>query len=258
MNYSHIISGFTWSYSRITTFEMCPYQFFLTYIKPAEKQPLFFSDYGLFIHKIIERYLNGEFSAKELVPYYLKNYRANICANAPSQAVFKSYFEQGLAYLQNIDFPYPTPLSVEKRVDFFIGKHPFTGIIDCVAEEDGDIVILDNKSRSLKQRSKRKKPTRSDTELDKYFRQLYLYSAAIKDLYGAFPAKLCFNCFRSRELISEPFLYERYADAVQWVNDSIEIITQNDSWSPDMEYWKCRYLCDVHSQCEYWQMNKNQ
>lgn len=235
---------------------MCPYQFFLTYIRPAEKQPLFFSDYGTFIHKIIEKYLKGELEKNKLVPYYLQNFRANIQAKAPTQAVFESYFNQGLTSLRNIDFPYPTPLAVEKRVDFFIDKHPFVGIIDCVAEENDEIVILDNKSRTLKPRSKRKKPTRSDEELDSYLRQLYLYSAAVKDLYGKFPVKLCFNCFRSCELISEPFLYNKYEEALEWTESSIEKITQNDDWGPDMEYWKCRYLCDVRDQCEYWQMNR--
>lgn len=256
MKYSHIIENFTWSYSRINTFEMCPYQFFMTYIKPADKEQLFFSGYGLFIHKIIERYLNGELSKKDLVPYYLQNFRKNIVANAPSQSIFKSYFEQGLEYLQNIDFPYLTPLDIEKRVNFFVGDYPFTGIIDCVAEDEKGIVILDNKSRTLKPRSKRKKPTRSDEELDSYLRQLYLYSVAVKDLYGKYPHKLCFNCFRSCELISEPFLYEKLDSTLKWVHDSIEKIKENDDWGPDIEYWKCRYLCDVHDQCDYWQMNR--
>ena len=256
MKYSHIIENFTWSYSRITTFEMCPYQFFLTYIKPVKKQPLFFSDYGTFIHKIIEKHLNGELEENQLVPYYLQNFRTSIHAKAPTQAVFETYFNQGLDYLRNIHFPYPTPLAVEQRVDFFIDKYPFVGIIDCVAEESDGIVILDNKSRTLKPRSNRKKPTRSDEELDKYLRQLYLYSAAVKDLYGTYPVKLCFNCFRSCELISEPFLKESFESAKAWTLSSIEQIVQNDEWGPDMDYWKCKYLCDVRDQCDYWQMNR--
>ena len=71
MKYSNIISDFTWSYSRINQFEMCPYAFLLNYIKHTPKKPLFFSDYGSFIHKLIEQYLNGELKKDELAGEYL-------------------------------------------------------------------------------------------------------------------------------------------------------------------------------------------
>ncbi|MGN1156970.1 MAG: PD-(D/E)XK nuclease family protein, partial [Agathobacter sp.] len=64
MNCSHIIDDMVWSYSRITSYETCPYRFFLTYILKLEKKRLFFSDYGSFIHSIIEKYLNGELKKK--------------------------------------------------------------------------------------------------------------------------------------------------------------------------------------------------
>lgn len=255
MSYSNIISSFTWSYSRLMAFEHCPYQFFMSYIKPHSKKPLFFSAYGTFLHKIIEKKLKGELQKEELTAYYLTNFQKEVTGRAPNKEIFQSYFNQGLEYLQNMDFPYPTPLAVERRVDFFIGDKPFTGIIDCVAEDEGGIIILDNKSRTLKPRSARKKPTKSDLELDEYLRQLYLYSIPIQTEYHQYPKRLVFNCFRTGNVISEPFQESALENTKCWALQTIEKITNHEDWGPNMEYWKCRYLCDHSHQCEYQLMN---
>lgn len=142
------------------------------------------------------------------------------------------------------------------RVDFFIGDKPFTGIIDCVAKDGDSIIILDNKSRALKPRSGRKKPTKSDLELDEYLRQLYLYSIPIQTEFQQYPERLEFNCFRMQQIISEPFREDALEHAKLWALQTIDTITQNEDWSPKMEYWKCKYLCDHSHQCEYQLMNR--
>ena len=256
MKYSNIISDFTWSYSRINQFEMCPYAFLLNYVKRTPKKPMFFSDYGSFIHKLIEQYLNGELKKEELAGEYLARFKREVRGVAPNGDIFKTYFEQGLTYLSNINFPYPEPLCVEHKVEFKIGDKPFTGIIDCVAKDKDGIILVDNKSRALKARSKRKKPTKSDVELDEYLRQLYLYSIPIKNTYHRYPARLEFNCYRTGQLISEPFREEEFERAKQWAADRSEAITNNEDWSPKLDFWKCRYLCDYADECEYFAMSK--
>ena len=245
-----------WSYSRIKSFESCPYKFFLSYIEPMEDKPMFFSDYGLFMHKIIEKYLNEELKRDDLAKYYLTNFRSNVKGVAPKKEIFKSYFVQGLQYLENMEFPYDDLLGVEKKVNFCIGDKSFTGFIDCVAKDNGSIIILDNKSRALKPRSQRSKPTKSDNELDEYLKQLYIYSIPIHEEFHIYPERLEFNCFRTGELISEPFREEALEETKRWANECIEKIIDNDDWSPRMEYWKCRHLCSLNHHCIYYQMNK--
>ena len=256
MKYSNIISDFTWSYSRINQFEMCPYAFLLNYIKNTPKKPLFFSDYGSFIHKLIEQYLNGELKKDELANEYLSRFKKEVRGVAPNKDIFRTYFEQGLSYLSDIKFPYTDPLLVEHRVEFKIEDKPFTGIIDCVAKDKDGIVLVDNKSRALKERSKRKKATKSDEELDKYLRQLYLYSIPIKETFKSYPIRLEFNCFRTGQLISEPFRIEELERARKWAKDSIDNIAENEDWSPKLDFWKCQHLCDFCDECEYFAMNK--
>ena len=250
MKYSYIINEMVWSHSRITTYEMCPYKFFLTYILKLPKQRLFFSDYGSYAHSIIEKKLNGELTDEELDVYYLLNFRDNVIGKAPNTKIFQNYFKQGLSYFGDFNFPYSNILDVEANMEFSICGKNFVGIIDAVASNDG-LIIIDNKSRNLKQRSTRSKQTKSDIELDKYLRQLYLYSIPLHDKYGSYPKELCFNCFRNSTIIRELFNESALEETKDWALGLIDAIEQESEWSPNMEYFRCRYLCDVAHHCEY-------
>lgn len=93
-------------------------------------------------------------------------------------------------------------------------------------------------------------------ELDNYLLQLYIYSSFVKDQYGMFPCKLCFNCFRNGTFIVEPFLPERYEAALKWVSDMVSIIEDEKDFRPNMEYFKCRYLCEMNDQCDYYRLSR--
>lgn len=253
MNYSHITDEMIWSYSRITAYEDCPYRFYLKYIKKIKGVRHFFSDYGSFMHLVIQKFLTGELKKDELVGYYLVNFRKNVVGKAPSQGIFRNYFRQGLEYLKNVELSDEEIIGVEKEVSFKIGDKEFIGYIDKVSKDDG-IKITDNKSRALKPRSKRKKPTKADAELDKYLRQLYIYSVPIECEFKEPPRRLCFNCFRTQTIITEPFNNEDYENTKKWALDTIEAISKEEDWKPNIEWFRCKYLCDVYNECEYYQM----
>lgn len=246
-----------WSYSRIKAFESCPYGFFLKYIDPEKKKKphKFFSDYGSFIHKIIEMRFKELITDDEAIDYYLSCFKSEVRGTPPNQKIFKKYFENGLNYFQNFKFPPKNTLYVELNEHFMLGRFKFVGVIDHLYEQDGQLILSDNKSRTLKPRSGRAKPTVADNELDEYLRQLYLYSIPVYQKLGRFPDKLQFNCFRTPELITEPFIEENFEKAKEWAVSAIEKIEDNKEWKPDMEYWKCSYLCDMCDHCEYYQLN---
>lgn len=258
--YEHIISDMKWSYSRMTAFEFCPYKWFMTYIKKVPKTNMFFSDYGSFMHSIIEQVLKGELSREELIPYYMVNYKKEVVGKKPSAKIAQSYYDQGFSYLENFEFPYE-PIAVEHHAEFKIGDYAFTGYIDCVArDEDGGIIIVDNKSRALKPRTTRKKPTKSDAELDDFLRQLYTYAIPVKEIYGEYPKRLEFNCFRTQTWISEPFILERLEETKAWAIQTIQTIAKNDNWPARPEYFKCANLCEIGGagQCEYYDAIKKE
>lgn len=256
MNYSHIISDMTWSYSRITTYEECPYRFYLKYIRNVKGTRHFFADYGSFMHLIIQKYLIGELKRGELADYYLINFRKNVVGKAPNPKIFDNYFRQGLDYLTSIRDFNGKILSVEEEVNFKLESVSFTGFIDVVfvSDRNGWINLADNKSRNLKQRSTKRKPTKSDEELDRYLRQLYIYSVPIEQKYGVFPKLLIFNCFRTKTLIQEPFDIKAYKATKEWALSTIDIISNTSTWNPNIDWFKCSYICDCNRQCEYFQM----
>lgn len=254
MKYAHLIQKMRWSYSRLTTFEQCPYRFFLQYIEHEKKVPLFFSDFGSFVHHILELYLTGLLPKEELPSFYLKRFPNKVKGGAPNPKIYKSFFKAGLDYFRNINFCDEHPEAVEWKTEFNIGGNSFVGIIDVVSTKDGKLAIIDHKSHPLKPRSGRKIPTKGDLELDKYLRQLYLYSIPVYEKYGRFPDKLMFNCFRTGVLIEEPFNEENFKEVCQWALNLIAEITKCDLWTADPDYFKCRYLCDCHDACDYYEV----
>lgn len=252
--YSLITSGMTWSYSRLATFEHCPYKFFLTYIKPHEQAPMFFSDYGSFVHEILGKYYEGKLKKDALVSYYLANFTHRVKGSAPSSSIFQSYFRQGIECLKSAEMPKAQIIGVEQCVQFAIEGNPFVGFVDLILQDSqSNLAIIDHKSRALKARSTRGKYTKSDETLDSYLRQLYLYSIPVSQQCGRYPSQLVFHCYRNREIIREPFREEGLQSAKQWAVDLIHRINTETKWEPCIDYYHCKYLCGVHDFCEYYQ-----
>ena len=251
-----LIRDMTWSYSKLSTFLDCPYRWYLRYIRfpKAEDKALFFAEYGIFMHKLMELFLKREKSSKELELMYLRDFKENVTAPAPNLNIFESYFKDGLRSVKELK-PLPFDIiAVEKKFKFKLGGFSFVGRIDVLAKKDGELFIIDNKSRKLRPRSKRAKPTLSDIELDNYLKQLYLYSAAIKEEYGKFPKALCFNCFREPRFIEEPFSMDTYFNTKKEFLDMIENIAKEEDFAPDGAFFKCRNLCSMQDHCEYFRL----
>lgn len=254
IRYAPLIEDMVWSYSRIKAFYDCRYRWYLKYIRKLHGKDMFFSDYGSFVHKLIELYYKNGKTQSQICDMYLQEFKSRVKGRAPSQKVFANYFKSGLSYLKNFTpFPYNT-IAVEQRVDFSMDGIPFVGYIDFLGEKDGELYIVDNKSKMLKPRSARLKPTKTDEELDGYLRQLYIYSAAVEQEFGRRPKYLCFNCFREQLLIEEPFQEKAYAESKRWLSDSVAEITKETDFRPDIEYFKCTYLCEMSGHCEYYKL----
>ena len=81
-NTKFIIDTMEWSYSRLTAYNQCPYQFKLKYVECNEGEPNFYAQYGSFCHKILEKYAIISSKSIELNPirneeYNLGNFLKN-------------------------------------------------------------------------------------------------------------------------------------------------------------------------------------
>lgn len=255
MNYSFLISQMTWSFSRLTAFEKCRYGFLLKYLEEEPEQPTYFASYGKLMHQILEQYHNGTINKDEAIIKYYSEY-----GNLPhdiSSNVYTKYYEEGKKYLENIQ-PVNTILATEQKIDFDINGHKFVGYIDRIDANKNGYDIIDYKTRIINTNfiSKRtKKPTKHYELFVQYARQLYMYSIATEQLYGKPPDKICFHCFRDGSWATEQFNKEQQNKVTQWADDLIETITYNEDWSPNIDWFSCRYICGFYNVCEYARTN---
>lgn len=254
--YLPLIEGMTWSYSRVKTFADCPYQWYLHYIRGEPEEPMFYASYGSFIHELIASFYRGEIRQSDLKQTFLLGFSNRVEGVRPSDKIVSDYIAQGADYFENFTpLPYRI-IGVEQEVNFEFSGLPFIGFIDLLAETSEGIVIIDHKSRTLKPRSTRKKPTLKDAELDEMLYQLYLYAEAVNQIYGKYPVKLCFNCFRNGVFIEEPFRMEGLEQTKSWVTANVARIKKVTEFFPQYDFFPCRYLCGHHNGCCYYEMMK--
>lgn len=251
ISYRPLIEDMVWSYSRLSTFEDCPYRWYLRYIAKIPESPKFYAMYGTLMHELIEQYYRGELDKKDLLVAFSVRFSSMQCGGLPASSTIQKYTQDAISYLSEFrPFPYEM-VAVEKKVKFQIDGKPFIGFIDFLGKQGEDFIIVDNKSRALKLRSARQKPTLKDQELDEMLRQLYLYAAAVEQEYGKFPTKLCFNCFRTGTFIEEPFVKSKYDEAVAWAAQNIENLQEITDFYPQPDFFSCRYICGVAHECCY-------
>jgi hypothetical protein len=225
----------------------------LRYIRKCKEQKKFYATYGTFLHKLIEQYYNGELTKEEMLTTFLRDFKKEVRGVRPKASTLKKFIDGAVVYLTNFEpFPYKM-IAVEKKVEFEINGIKFVGFIDFLGqdEKDGEFVVIDNKSRDLKQRSTRAKPTAKDKELDEILRQLYIYCIPVEQEYGKLPKALCINCFRTGEFITEPFNMDAYNEAKQWILDRVEAIKHDEDFEPTPNPFQCFWICGVSDNCEY-------
>lgn len=251
ISYKPLIEDMTFSYSRINSYNSCPYGWKLNYIDTNRNEQKFYGSYGNLMHDVIAKYYNGEVTKPMMSVEFLTRFSAEVKGARPAGKIVERYIEQGLEYLRNFSEFGLECIAVEEKVRFHVGGIPMQGFIDFIGKDEyGNFIIIDHKSHDLKQRSGRLKPTVKDKELDSYLRQLYLYSTAVKEIYGEFPTELWFNCYRSGEIIKERFDPEKYDEALRWAAKTVETIKNDTDWEANYDYFYCRWICNQSCNCE--------
>lgn len=260
MRYKDEIDKMIWSYSRVTTYEQCPYEWYLKYILQDKdeypQEPNFYAQSGSFMHKILEMICNKKLSPDDAVDYYFDNFNENVTATAPSNVVDKT-FEACAEYLMGIENlsklnDYEI-VGVEQRVSTEIDGKKFTGFIDLLLreKESGDYVIVDHKS-SAYPFNKNGTIKANAKSFEKYKKQLYLYARWVKEKYGKFPKTLAWNHFKDGgKIASIPFDIDEYNNAIAWFMSEISAIKYDEEFEPKKDFFYCNNLCEYRNVCEY-------
>ena len=248
--YEPLLRDMTWSFSRLSCYEDCAYRWHLRYLMAYPDEDLFYSSYGRFCHELIAGFYTGKYTKDQLLSEFLCGFSYEVRGERPDPKTVRRWLDQGAVYFEKFEpFPYKT-LEVERKAEFTVGDAQFTGVIDLLGISEPPGV---GKTTDLKPRSGREKPTLSDRKLNDTLRQLYLYCIWVKDTYGEYPAFLDLNCFRTGTLIHEKFDPERLEEAKRWVLDTRARLFSDSGFTPNDDYFACRWICGQHEHCELYE-----
>jgi len=240
-------NNWTWSYSRVNSFNTCPRQFYYSYVdKQVENETEnAFAQYGTFMHELIEKVLLSELTKYEAVKVFKDEFGTRVTAKFPymkNNNFKQSFWNQGWTYLQFFEMPYES-VAVEQKVDFKIGRYNVTGYIDWVCRTpNGKLVILDHKSKG----------EIGPAEKDEYFRQLYIYSLEAEKLYKEEPVGLVLNLFRKNTLVKEAFDKNKQKQAAEWFKATIGDIKNEKEFKRGLDPGKdffCKHICSHKWRC---------
>ncbi len=251
-SYKPLIEGMTWSFSRLKSFEDCPYRWYLTYIREKRDEDCFYASYGSFMHSLLADFYEGRKTRDDMLVSFLTDFRTRVKGPRPQPETVKKYIESGADYIRSFRPLEMEILAVEKELRFEVDGIPFVGFADLVGRTENGIVLVDHKShiiRPLNPFSMRY--TLQDKVRDEMLRQLYLYSEGIAEEYGETPQILAFNCFRSGEIIEEPFSDGKFDAAKRWAAETVRSIEEASGFEPKPNYFGCRWICGVSSHCPY-------
>lgn len=251
MSYAHIMSDWTWSYTRVKAFEQCPHSFYLKYlVREGPKVQNFFARYGDTMHKILRQFYEGGLTKEELPSEWITRFQNDVYGDV-SAKLSSNYFLQGLRYLEGIKLPSESIVGVEREVHGIFSGHKAYGFVDLLkSDKENELIVTDHKSKVLTPRST-KQHRKTDDELDEYQRQLYLYANMLRqELYK--PVKYIeFNCFREGLTIREECELTKELAAVKWFQQMIQRIEKEEDFTPNINYFYCKNICDMRNVCEY-------
>lgn len=187
-----------WSYSRINTFLVSPYEYALRYVDgikaKEDRQDSIYVSLGSAAHQCLEDYYTGKICFDEMYEqfcdswitcYDIAQLKFDRCDNEKNQYIAEKYKLNMMYFFKNHTI-YPYKVLIEKPVVINVNNNIFVGYIDGLYKNDnGDITIIDFKSSS----------EYKGKALDEHSQQLKLYALGIHQATGLPFSKIhgCFN-----------------------------------------------------------------
>jgi hypothetical protein len=249
-----ILDSLAWSFSSASSFLTCKYGFYLTYIQREKRIGNFFSDFGLLIHSMLEKYFKNELGIWDLEDYYVAHYLEAIKEPVPPYPVGmgEMYYQSGLEFFQNFEFDKDKYdiISIEDKITSQYQGLDLIVKPDLVLKEKltNNFVLYDYKTAKLKKGKLR------DKQLEEYARQFYLYSYFLWIERKIEISKIIIWFIRDREFIEIPMNPFKVTDTLEWFEDTIKQTKLEEIWIPNREknnQYFCSNLCGVRESCKY-------
>lgn len=258
--YEEQIKQMQWSFSRLSCFEQCPYEFYLQYIVKDDelypKENNYYAEVGSVVHEVLADVFEGKVCIDDSPKVFMERYERDVVSEAKKSTMEKKY-EQCAMYFSEVDFNWMKDyeiVGVELNTELEIEGYKFVGFIDLLIRDKttGEFAVIDHKSSAyfLKRDGSVKKSSAHD--FNKYKKQMYLYCHAVHELFGVYPKWISWNHFLDGgRFTTIPFVFEEYQNTIRWMIDSIHRIEIEKEFNPNPEYFYCKYLCSFRTSCEY-------
>lgn len=246
------------SYSCLSAYEQCPYQWYLKYIEDRDDRTgNFYAHNGTLVHEVLEDVANGVINIEDSAMEYLTRteelYYPRLNKDTKEKVIGAC-----LDFFTEYDFDIFDSYEIvgtELEVFFNIGDYHFRGFIDLLLKDgDGNYIVFDYKSSSypLKRNGDVKKA--SEKTVDGYIRQAYFYAEGVKATFNSFPKSLNWLFFKDQKVMTIRFSEEKLEEVKKWalgvigrIENDIEFLATNTQEN----YFMCHQLCDYRENCEY-------
>ena len=236
-----------YSFSKLSCFDNCALEYAQKYIEGKKDEGNIFAEYGKTLHSILERYAKGELQLLRLPEVY--EWEMPLVTDKPFPKLGKvdlaaTYYKQGLAFFKEFE-GYDDCGVIGTEAEFRVDIDDWTlhGVVDIIfLDQDGRLIIRDYKSKG---------EFKSKREKEEYFRQLYLYSAYIKEAYGLYPDELQFLLCRKNTVVKEQFDFAKFNEALDWAREIIAKIRNSFAFPPTYDDMYCKNLCGFRSECTF-------
>lgn len=205
------------SYTKLTSFETCPYRYYLHYVCGEKEPPTEALEIGTAVHASISRFLKGEARLDLVVQEEIQK---------TTLLNLDKHFPEVYGMVQNFTGSFTPSLGTNLFSEVFLekplGQHKVIGYADLVQETPEEVIITDFKTGW--------KQYEADDTM-----QLALYAWMLRDKYPEKPIKVRLWWLRYKR--SPQVEVEVDTDkAVAWAQNVISRIEDAAGWPGDMGY----------------------
>eukprot|EP00918_Siedleckia_nematoides_P082422 GHVU01180631.1.p1 GENE.GHVU01180631.1~~GHVU01180631.1.p1 ORF type:complete len:246 (+),score=36.89 GHVU01180631.1:1056-1793(+) len=241
----------TWSFSRLTSYEQCPYSFNLKYIEEREGTSNAWADVGTFVHDILEQVAKGELPKEAVSDYFesLYPYDSVFPNNGNMKGYSDKIFNELLDFFNHFQELDGDIMGIER--EFFLdlpNGDKLRGFIDLelvaydeITKGNETLTCVDYKiSNPFKPK-----------DLIKKKRQLYVYAESMKQHWGEYPKEMMFWFVKAQKKLIIPFDEDELKETFDWIMSTIDNIEKDVIFEAKNDFFMCKNLCDFRDTCEY-------
>jgi len=252
-SYDFILDNIVYSYSSVNSYETCPHGFFLTYIEAEERGSNFYSEFGLLVHDILEKYFLCELDEKDLTNYFIEHYNEYVKSFPPPypKNLGESYYEDGISFFDNFTFDRENfeVVFTEEKIESIQQDIKLVVKPDLLLKEKstGKYILVDYKTSKLK-------GSKYDfKKLEGYKRQLNLYAYFTWIEKEIKTDEIWIFFIRNNDIMKMEINHDDIIETIEWFTSTIGKIKDDEQWVANTDKsnsYFCSNLCGVRMSCE--------